>query len=85
MASMRIRVRLVELLEERGRTIYWLAKEVGADFTTLYRLRDGEAKGIRFELLARICGALGCELTDLLVLEDEGPRSRARSKRPAQN
>ncbi|MGH9762732.1 MAG: helix-turn-helix domain-containing protein [Blastocatellia bacterium] len=82
---MKVEVRLVDLLQERGRTIYWLSKKVGVDFTTLYRLRDGEAKGIRFALLAEICKALECEIGDLLILNKTVSTSskarRSRTKR----
>jgi putative transcriptional regulator len=58
----------MELLEEREKTIYWLAKQVGEDFSTLYRIRDGKAAGIRFDLLGRMCEALECQPGDLLRL-----------------
>jgi putative transcriptional regulator len=77
---MKIDVRLTELLEEREKTIYWLAKRVGIDFTALYRMRDGTAKGIKFDLLARICEALECEPADLLALVDDNPARRRRAK-----
>ncbi|HKV39083.1 MAG TPA: helix-turn-helix domain-containing protein [Blastocatellia bacterium] len=79
---MRVEVRLTEILEERGRTIYWLSKQLGVDFTALYRLRDGVAKGIRFELLGRICEALNCEIGDLLVL---APGKQSSEKHPKRN
>ena len=65
---MTIHVRMMELLEEREKTNYWLAKQVGQDFTTLYRIRDGKAAGIRFDLIARMCEAFECQPGDLLVL-----------------
>ena len=46
-----IEIRLDELLEERGRSFYWLAKETGISHTTLWRLKKGKALGIN--VLAR--------------------------------
>jgi putative transcriptional regulator len=80
---MEVRVRLLEMLQKRGRTIYWLSKQVGVDFTTMYRFRDGEAKGIRFALLAKMCKALDCEISDLLVLEDHQPPEKRPLRMPA--
>ena len=77
---MTIHVRMMELLEERGKTIYWLAKSVGQDFSTLYRIRDGKAAGIRFDLLARICEALECGPGDLLILERGTGKARRKAK-----
>jgi putative transcriptional regulator len=84
-AAMKIDVRLTKLLEERERTIYWLAKQVGIDFTALYRMRDGTAKGIKFDLLARICEALECQPSDLLVLVEERPGSKGSKRKVKAN
>lgn len=75
-----IEIRIEQLLEERGKTFYWLAKETGIGHTSLWRLRHEEAKGIRFDYLERICRALECEPGDLLVLRDDKARSRRSPK-----
>jgi DNA-binding Xre family transcriptional regulator len=38
-----IEVRIGQLLETRGRTFYWLAKETGISHTTLWRMKKGKA------------------------------------------
>jgi putative transcriptional regulator len=63
-----IDTRIDELLEERGRTFYWLAKETGISHTTLWRLKKGKALGINFGTLEGICLALGCQPGDVLRL-----------------
>jgi putative transcriptional regulator len=63
-----IETRIDELLEERGRTFYWLAKETGISHTTLWRLKKGKALGINFGTLEGICSALGCQPGDILRL-----------------
>ncbi len=71
-----IEVRIEQLLEERGKSFYWLAKETGIGYTSLWRLRHEEAKTISFNYLERICRALECEPGDLLILRDDAPRTR---------
>jgi putative transcriptional regulator len=61
-----------ELLEERGRTFYWLAKETSISHTTLWRLKKGKALGINFGTLESICRALGCQPGDVLRLAGAG-------------
>ena len=61
-----IEIGLDGLLEEQGRTFYWLAKETGISHTTLWRLKKGRALGINFETLEKICRALGCQPGDVL-------------------
>ena len=61
-----IEIRVDELLEQQGRTFYWLAKETGISHTTLWRLKKGRAQGINFETLEKICGKLNCQPGDVL-------------------
>ena len=72
-------VRLDELLEERGRSFYWLAKETGVSHSTLWRLKKGKALGINFATLEKICRALGCQPGDVLKLANEKKKVKRRS------
>jgi putative transcriptional regulator len=66
-----IEVLLDRLLEEQGRTFYWLAKETGISHTTLWRLKKGKGLGINFETLEKICRGLNCQPGDVLRLASE--------------
>ena len=72
-----ITIRVNELLEEQGRSFYWLAKETGVSHTTLWRLKKGKAQGITFDTLEQICQTLGCQPGDLLQIG----REKANKKR----
>jgi putative transcriptional regulator len=76
-----IEVLLDRLLEEKGRTFYWLAKKTGISHTTLWRLKKGKALGINFETLLKICDGLECQPGDVLKLAS-GKKKTAK-KRPA--
>ncbi|HKP71798.1 MAG TPA: helix-turn-helix transcriptional regulator [Pyrinomonadaceae bacterium] len=77
-----IELRIEQLLSERGQTFYWLAKQTGIGYTSLWRLRHGEAKGISYDFLERICRALECTPGDLLLLVDDPKAdSKRRGKR----
>jgi putative transcriptional regulator len=71
-----IETRIDELLEERGRTFYWLSKETGISHTTLWRLKKGKALGINFGTLEGICLALGCQPGDVLRLGGGGKSNK---------
>jgi putative transcriptional regulator len=60
--------RLEKLLAKENRSFYWLAKETGVSYTTLWRLKKGKAVGINFETLEKICRALQCQPGDILFL-----------------
>ena len=74
-----IEIRIDQLLEERGRTFYWLAKETGISHTTLWRLKKGRAVGINFPTLEQICRTLSCQPGDVLRLAEEKKAGRKRA------
>ena len=78
-----IEIRVDELLEEHGRTFYWLSKETGISHTTLWRLKKGKALGINFDTLESICRGLNCQPGDVLRLANEktGKKRSTRNKR----
>jgi putative transcriptional regulator len=76
-----IETRLDELLDEHGRSFYWLAKETGISHTTLWRLKKGKALGINFETLEKICLRLNCQPGDVLRLASEKKTARKRVER----
>lgn len=78
-----IEVRLKQILEARGVTRYWLAKESGINYDTLTRIERAEAANrIELRVLDEICRALECQPGDLLVRVDEpGRRQTDKSTR----
>lgn len=74
-----IEIRIDELLEGRGRTFYWLAKETGISHTTLWRLKKGRAVGINFPTLEQICRTLNCQPGDVLKLAEEKKAGKKRA------
>jgi putative transcriptional regulator len=74
-----IEVRLDELLEEHGRSFYWLAKETGISHTTLWRLKKGKALGINFDTLEKVCLGLSCQPGDVLKLASEKKTGKKRT------
>jgi putative transcriptional regulator len=78
-----IEIGIDELLENRGRSFYWLAKETGISHTTLWRLKKRKALGINFETLEKICEKLECQPGDVLshtnkkrIGKRQGPKRR---------
>lgn len=64
-----IRVRLDEVLAERGMTLAALSAEVDVTVVNLSILKNGRARAIRFTTMARLCDALHCQPGDLLRYE----------------
>lgn len=76
-----IAVRIDELLQEKGRSFYWLSKQTQISHTTLWRLKKGKALGINFITLEKICRALECEPGDILKLDAEKETQSPQGKR----
>ncbi len=78
-----IEVRLKQLLEDRGHSRYWLAKESGIDYNTLARIERAESSNrIELRVLDEICRALQCQPGDILVrVEDNKAESKRKGKR----
>ena len=73
-----IRLRLADLLAERGWTPYRLARETGLTIPTAYRLADVSKSFGRFtaDTLDRLCEALGVQPGHLLEWVPETPARR---------
>lgn len=76
-----VKTRIEEALAERGRSLYWLAKESGVTYAALWNLKERRTDGITFSLLDAICKALDCQPGDILIrVEGEQPASYDKRK-----
>jgi putative transcriptional regulator len=82
---MNIEIPLDRILDERGRSFYWLAKETGMSYTTLWRLKSGKALGINFATLEKICEALDCTPGDVLKIGQKAPEASGNKRAPVKN
>jgi putative transcriptional regulator len=69
MISSVIKIKLKEVLEKKGKTLYRLQQETKITYPTLIKLNKGEGQGITFDVLEKICDNLDCTPNDLLVIE----------------
>jgi putative transcriptional regulator len=67
-----LRLKLDELLQERGRSAYSVAKETGLKETTLWRLRHNKGTAT-FNTIDLLCKALDCQPGDLLEYIPDKP------------
>lgn len=70
--NLQIVVRLDVMLARRKMRSRELAERIGITEQTLSLLKSGKVKGSRFETLAAICAALGCQPGDILEAMPEG-------------
>lgn len=63
---MKIIVRLDRVMADRKMSLNELSDKVGVTNVNLSMLKTGKVKGVRFNTLAAICKALGCQPGDIL-------------------
>ncbi|NMA62088.1 MAG: helix-turn-helix transcriptional regulator [Firmicutes bacterium] len=68
---MAIRVKLDQVLLERGLSLTELSNEVGITLANLSILKTNKAKAIRFSTLNDICRVLQCQPGDILEYIEE--------------
>jgi putative transcriptional regulator len=69
---MPILVNLDVMLARRKMRSRELAERIGITEQNLSLLKSGKVRGVRFDTLAAICEALGCQPGDLLEFRAEG-------------
>jgi len=65
--ALMITMRITELLEARGQSLYWLAKESGIRYSTVHDLSRGQWKAVKRSVIESLCEALACEPGELIV------------------
>lgn len=63
-----IKVTLDDVLSERGKSLYALAKETGISYNTLTRIQKNKVQGITWDVLVKICENLNCSPNDLIKI-----------------
>ncbi len=66
-----IKLDALRLLEKRGKTKYWLYKQLGMSYQNFSRMINNETKSIRYENIETICLLLDCTPNDLFVITED--------------
>ena len=62
------------MLAKRKMRVNELASKVGITMANISVLKNGKAKGIRFETLEKICASLDCQPGDILEYRPDGEK-----------
>lgn len=69
----KINVTLDVMLAKRKMSVTELSDRIGITIANVSILKNGKAKGIRFDTLCKLCDVLDCQPCDLLeVIKEEG-------------
>ena len=62
---------VLRLLEQRGKTKYWLYKQLGMSYQNFNRIVNNETKSIRYENIEALCQLLECTPNQLFRFTEE--------------
>ena len=60
-----MKFRIIDILNEKGKTKYWLYMQLGLSYQNFNKLVNNETKSIKFENLKSLCDILECTPNDL--------------------
>lgn len=65
------RLNVKNLLDAKGKTQYWLAKQTGISANNISKIYNGETVNIRLDTINKLCSALECVPGDLFILDKQ--------------
>ena len=66
-----IKLDVLRLLEQQGKTKYWLYKQLGMSYQNFSKMVHNQTKSIRYENIETMCLLLNCTPNDLFVITEE--------------
>lgn len=63
-------LKINKILEQQGKTPYWLGKQTGISQNNIGKICNGETTTIRFDTIEKICKALNCSINDIFETDD---------------
>ncbi len=65
-----IKLKVKELLERKGKTKYWLYKQLGMSYQNFNKMINNETKSIRYENIETLCIIFSCTPNDLFEIDN---------------
>ena len=68
-----VKLNVLPLLEARGKSKYWLYKQMGMSYQNFSRMVNNQTKSIRYENIETLCLFLHCTPNELFSIDFETP------------
>ncbi len=66
-----LKMNVQNLLDERGKTRYWLVKEMQTTYKTVNKLCDNTLTGLQLDTIEKLCKIFECTPNDLFIFENQ--------------
>ena len=64
-----VRLNILPLLEQRGKTKYWLYKQLGMSYQNFNKMVNNQTQSIKLERIEDLCQILECTPNDLCAID----------------
>ncbi len=71
-----VRLNVLELLQQRGKTKYWLYKQLGMSYQNFNNMVNNKTQSIKLERIETLCMLLDCTPNELFQIDWEHPSSK---------
>ena len=71
-----VKLRVLELLQQQGRTKYWLYKQLGMSYQNFNKMVNNETQSIKLGRIETLCQLLDCTPNDLFQIDWDSPDSK---------
>ena len=66
-----LKLNVLNLLNQKGKTKYWLYKQMGMSYQNFLKMINNETKSIKYDNLEALCYILECKIDELLVFKND--------------
>uniref|UniRef100_UPI00402858E9 helix-turn-helix domain-containing protein n=1 Tax=Eubacterium sp. TaxID=142586 RepID=UPI00402858E9 len=66
-----IKLNVLALLEQKGKTKYWLYKQLGMSYQNFNKMVNNETKSIRYDNIEVMCQLLECTPNELFLITED--------------
>lgn len=66
-----VKLNALTLLNKKGKTKYWLYKQLGMSYQNFSKMINNETKSIQYENIDALCQILECTPNELFIFTDE--------------
>ena len=64
-----MKLRILDILEEKGKTKYWLYIQLGLSYQNFNKMVNNETKSIRYENIETMCILFNCTCTTTTICD----------------
>lgn len=65
-----IKLNVLDLLEQKGKTKYWLYKQLGMSYQNFSKMINNQTKSIRYENIETLCYLFDCTPNELFKITE---------------